>query len=60
VYLRFEVLTVVKMSIVVFWVLMPCGLVGGHQRVEDELGCVMLGYVIFGIFRVSYSSGSLC
>jgi hypothetical protein len=26
---RFEVLTVVKMLMVVFWVVIPCGLVGG-------------------------------
>jgi hypothetical protein len=26
------VLTAVKMSIVIFWVIMPCGLVDGYQR----------------------------
>jgi hypothetical protein len=30
--LRFEVLMVVKMSMAVFWHVVPCGLVGGHQR----------------------------
>jgi hypothetical protein len=29
---RFEVLTAVKMLIVVFWVVTPCSLVGGYQR----------------------------
>jgi hypothetical protein len=30
--MRFEVLTAVKMSMLVFWVVMPCGLVGKYQR----------------------------
>jgi hypothetical protein len=32
--LKYEVLTAVKMSVVVFWVVMLCGLVGGNQRFE--------------------------
>jgi hypothetical protein len=28
----FEVLTAVKMLMVVFWVVTPCGLVGGYQH----------------------------
>jgi hypothetical protein len=27
-----EVLTGVKMTMVVFWIVMPCGLVGGYQH----------------------------
>jgi hypothetical protein len=30
--LRFEVLTAVKISTLVFWVVTPCGLVGRYQR----------------------------
>jgi hypothetical protein len=30
--MRFEVLMAVKMSILVFWVVMPCGLVGRYQH----------------------------
>jgi hypothetical protein len=30
--LRFEVLTALKMSILVKWVVTPCGLVGRYQR----------------------------
>jgi hypothetical protein len=30
--MRFEVLTVVKLSMLVFWDVTPCGLVGRHQR----------------------------
>jgi hypothetical protein len=30
--LRSEVLTAVKMSMLVFWVVTPCGLVNGYQR----------------------------
>jgi hypothetical protein len=30
--MRFEVLTAVKMSILVFWVVTQCGLVGRYQR----------------------------
>jgi hypothetical protein len=30
--MRFEILTAEKMSMLVFWVVMPCGLVGRHQR----------------------------
>jgi hypothetical protein len=31
-YMRSEVLTTVKMSILVFWVVTPCGLIGRYQR----------------------------
>jgi hypothetical protein len=31
-YLRFNVLTVMKMAIMVFWVVTPCSFVGGYQR----------------------------
>jgi hypothetical protein len=30
--LRFEVFTTVKMSMLVFWIVTPCGLVGRYQR----------------------------
>jgi hypothetical protein len=30
--MRFEVLTEVKLSMLVFWVVTPCGLVGRYQR----------------------------
>jgi hypothetical protein len=30
--MRFEVLRAVKISMLVFWVVMPCGLVGRYQR----------------------------
>jgi hypothetical protein len=29
---RFEVLTAVKMSLLVFWVITPCGLIGRYQH----------------------------
>jgi hypothetical protein len=29
---RFEILAAVKISIVVFWVVTPCGLIGGYQH----------------------------
>jgi hypothetical protein len=32
-YLRFDVLTTVKMSIVVLWVVTPCGLAGGFRGI---------------------------
>jgi hypothetical protein len=35
--MRFEVLTVVKMSVLVFWVVTLCGLVGGHQFSSEML-----------------------
>jgi hypothetical protein len=31
-YMSFEVFTAEKMSMLVFWVMMSCGLVGGYQR----------------------------
>jgi hypothetical protein len=34
--MRFEVCTAIKMSIVVFWVVTACGLVGGYQRFEKK------------------------
>jgi hypothetical protein len=33
--MRFETLTAVKMSILVFWVVTPCGLVDRYQRFGD-------------------------
>jgi hypothetical protein len=30
--MRFQVLTAVKMPMLVFWVVTPCGFVGRHQR----------------------------
>jgi hypothetical protein len=33
--LRYEVLTVVLMSMFVFWVVMLCGLVNGYQRFAE-------------------------
>jgi hypothetical protein len=32
--MRFEVFTVLKMSMMVFWVVTPCGLAGAYQRFE--------------------------
>jgi hypothetical protein len=36
-HLRFDALMVVKMSVVVFWVVSPCSLVGGYRRFEGTL-----------------------
>jgi hypothetical protein len=33
-YLGFEVPTAVKISMFIFWVVTPCGLVGGFRRYE--------------------------
>jgi amino acid transporter len=34
---RFEVLTVVKMSMLVLWIVMPCGLVSRYQHQQESL-----------------------
>jgi hypothetical protein len=34
--MKFEVLTAVKMSMLVFWVVMPCGLVGRYKLLEEH------------------------
>jgi hypothetical protein len=39
VYLRFEVLTAAKMSIVVFWVVRPCGTASCYKRFEATYRC---------------------
>jgi hypothetical protein len=36
-FLRFNVVTEVKVRIVVFWIMMPCSLVGGYQRLREVL-----------------------
>jgi hypothetical protein len=30
-YLRYDILIAVKMSVLIFWVIVPCGLVGTYQ-----------------------------
>jgi hypothetical protein len=35
--MRFEVLTAVKMSMLVFWVVTMCGLVGRYQRLGETV-----------------------
>jgi hypothetical protein len=41
--MRFEVLTAVKMSMLVFWVVTPCGLVGRFQRFRKTYCLHLLG-----------------
>jgi hypothetical protein len=43
-HVRFEVLTAVKMSMLVFWVVTPCGLVRRYQRF-GETYCLQLLYM---------------
>jgi hypothetical protein len=38
--LRFEVLTAVKMSMLVFWVVTLCGLVGRYQRFGEQTASI--------------------
>jgi hypothetical protein len=39
--MRLEVFTAVKMSMLVFWLVTPCELVGGYQRFSLEDGSSM-------------------
>jgi hypothetical protein len=42
--MRFEVLTVVNMSMVFFWDETPCGLVNGYQYLERTYSLHLQGY----------------
>jgi hypothetical protein len=44
--MRFEVLTAVEMTTLFFWVVTPCGLVGGYQR-QPEASALMMEAVYF-------------
>jgi hypothetical protein len=41
--MRFEVLPAVKVSMLIFWVVMPCGLTGRYQRFEGTYCLHLLG-----------------
>jgi hypothetical protein len=45
--MRLEVLTAVKISLLVFWVVMPCGLVGRYQCF-GETYCHTTRMLLFG------------
>jgi hypothetical protein len=38
-YMRFEILTALKIQIVIIWAMKPCNLVGGYQR-TSQLGII--------------------
>jgi hypothetical protein len=47
--MRFNILTAVKISMLVFWVVTPCGLVGRYHRFRGTY-CLSLQPTIFEIF----------
>jgi hypothetical protein len=48
--MRFEVLTAVKMLMLVFWIVTPCGLVGRYQRFGLFMTYPLYMYGFSGMF----------
>jgi hypothetical protein len=50
--MRFEVLTGAKMSVLIYWIVMPRGLVGRYQSFEGTSTILIIVYLAFEITTV--------